>query len=141
MPHHQAAIDMATLALERSDRSQVRVLAREIITAQEAEIAQMRSWYLSWFGEELTSDGGSMAGMDHGGMDMGDLGSLTGEEFDRAFLAMMIPHHARAIAMAESVMMGSPREETMALAEEIIATQAAEIGKMQRWREQWFPRS
>ena len=53
---------------------------------------------------------------------------------------MMIPHHASAITMAESVMMGSPRDDVAMLADEIIAAQATEIGQMQRWREQWFPR-
>jgi uncharacterized protein (DUF305 family) len=52
---------------------------------------------------------------------------------------MMIPHHASAITMADSAMMGSPREEINVLAEEIVAAQAKEIGQMQRQREQWFP--
>ncbi|MGE3137938.1 MAG: DUF305 domain-containing protein [Thermoleophilia bacterium] len=144
VPHHQSAVDMATLALVRTERPEIRSLARDIIAAQEEEISEMQAWHRQWFGEELrTSDAatqGSMNGMSHGGTDMGDLEKLEGDEFDLAFLSMMIPHHASAIMMAESVLMSSPRGQVVVLAEDIIATQAAEIGQMQRWRGEWFPR-
>jgi uncharacterized protein (DUF305 family) len=149
VPHHRSAVDMATLALVRTERPEIRRLARNIIAAQEAEISEMQSWHREWFGEELQTSGGaatgSMGGMDHGGMEMGgmetgDLEGLRGDAFDRAFLSMMIPHHASAIMMAENVLLSSPREQVVALAEGIIATQAEEIGQMQRWRAEWFPR-
>src|SRR3989344_7040356 len=52
IPHHEGAIAMAKIALERSKRSEVLDLANAIIKAQEAEIADMRGWYLSWYGAE-----------------------------------------------------------------------------------------
>jgi uncharacterized protein (DUF305 family) len=134
VPHHQSAIDMAELAIEKAQRPQVRRLAREIVAAQEAEIARMESWYQSWYGEKLVP---SMSGP-HGNVDMAELESAK-DDFDRVFLRMMIPHHASAIMMADAVMMSEPRSEIEALANEIIAAQAKEIGQMQRWREQWYP--
>ena len=44
MPHHQGAIDMARIELEHGKDPKVRKLAREIIKAQNTEIAFMKAW-------------------------------------------------------------------------------------------------
>jgi uncharacterized protein (DUF305 family) len=132
VPHHESAVEMATMALDKSTRPQVRQLAQGIIDAQEAEIAQMRDWHQEWYGAELQSDAAMHT-------DMGDLEQATGPDFDRMFLRMMIAHHASAIMMADAVTMDDPRAEVTTLAGEITAAQSKEIGEMQEWREQWFP--
>jgi uncharacterized protein (DUF305 family) len=48
--HHQEAIDMANEALANAEHVEIKTLAQAIITAQEAEIAQMQAWRSEWFG-------------------------------------------------------------------------------------------
>jgi uncharacterized protein (DUF305 family) len=44
IPHHQGAIDMAKVVVAHGKDPQVKKLAREIIKAQESEIALMQAW-------------------------------------------------------------------------------------------------
>ncbi|MDX2271044.1 MAG: DUF305 domain-containing protein [Cyanobacteriota bacterium] len=53
IPHHQGAIAMADLALERSQRPEVRALAESIKKTQTQEIEQMQSWYRQWYGADV----------------------------------------------------------------------------------------
>lgn len=46
--HHQGAIDMANLVLQKSTRPELRNLANEIIAAQTKEINQMKTWQQQW---------------------------------------------------------------------------------------------
>jgi uncharacterized protein (DUF305 family) len=48
IPHHQMAVKMAQMALERATHPEIRTLAQSIITSQSAEIVQMQGWQQAW---------------------------------------------------------------------------------------------
>lgn len=137
IPHHEGAIAMAEIALERSERAEVRSLAEGIIEAQAREIVDMKAWYAAWFGG-VPSDSG-MGGMHMGGMegDVGVLRTIDATEFDAEFLRQMIPHHEMAIVMAEMLASGTERDEMKKLADQIITSQAREIQVMRSWLAGW----
>ncbi len=70
IPHHNGAIAMAELALERSGREEIRSLSEDIIKAQTLENNQMKEWYQAWFGGEVPESFSGMSGMMHGQMPM-----------------------------------------------------------------------
>lgn len=49
--HHEGGIMMAKDALTKSDRPEIKELARKIIDSQEKEIQQMKDWEKSWYGQ------------------------------------------------------------------------------------------
>ncbi|MGH2898179.1 MAG: DUF305 domain-containing protein, partial [Solirubrobacteraceae bacterium] len=100
-PHHESAVTMAKIAQERGDSAFVKQLADDIIRTQTEEIDVMRSE-----DQTLAAAGiqkGSLGVAEHMmGMD-GDVASLkTATPFDKAFIAMMIPHHEGAVTMANA---------------------------------------
>src|SRR6266508_4245680 len=72
---------------------------------------------------------GTGMGMATPGTGMGMMG-----EFDLMFIDLMIPHHESAVAMAQVALTRAEHEEIRQLAEDIIASQSAEISHMQVWR-------
>lgn len=50
--HHQGAVEMASMAQQMTEHSEIKTLADAIITAQNTEIEQMKSWLKEWFGAE-----------------------------------------------------------------------------------------
>lgn len=49
IPHHESAVTMAQEALNKSQRPQIKQLAQEIATLQQAEIDQMKQWRQAWY--------------------------------------------------------------------------------------------
>ena len=49
IPHHEGAVTMAQDALKKSKRPEIKQLAKEIISAQHKEIAQMKQWRKAWY--------------------------------------------------------------------------------------------
>ncbi|PTR30198.1 uncharacterized protein (DUF305 family) [Rhodococcus sp. OK519] len=79
----------------------------------------------------------SMPGMEGGGHGMmtGDqmkaLENANGPEFDRMWLEMMIEHHQGAVASSEQILQNGENEQVRQLAQQIVASQQAEIAQME----------
>lgn len=48
--HHEGAVAMAQAALKNAQHAEITTMANAIISAQTAEIAQMKGWQKSWYG-------------------------------------------------------------------------------------------
>lgn len=157
IPHHEQAVEMAELVPSRSGNPEVVALAEQIEKAQGPEIEQMEGWLRAWgvpepSGVPTPGNGETTAqgheGMNHGemssmpGMSGGHEGMMTGEQmqalenangadFDRMWLEMMIEHHEGAVASSEQILDTGESEQVRQLAQQIVASQQAEITQMQ----------
>jgi uncharacterized protein (DUF305 family) len=73
-----------------------------------------------------------------GPMPMQPLDQLSGDDFDRAFLAQMIMHHAMAVMMARPVVANASHQELKDLGQAIIDDQTREIAQMRQWAADWY---
>ncbi len=135
VPHHQCGIDMAQAELSYGHNERLRRLAQEIIVSQQEEIVEMRLALVSAAAspstgpEDTTFVAESDAAMTRM---MAAMRIKPSNDVDRDFVAMMVPHHQGAIAMAQSELSYGHNEALRGLAQEIIATQEQEITVMQR---------
>lgn len=65
------------------------------------------------------------------------LKNKTGDDFDKAFVEMMISHHEGAVAMAELIPTRAKHDEIKQLGEAIITAQTKEITEMKQWQQSW----
>ncbi len=158
IPHHQQAIEMADIALDsaRNAGPAVKDLATRIQGAQGPEIQLMTGWLKAWGqpvgmpgmsmdhemapGETMAA-GETMAGME--GMEgmegmmsadeMVGLEKVTGADFDKAWVEMMIRHHDGAVVMSKTEQTEGKSPEAIALAGKIITAQEAEIEEMKKF--------
>jgi uncharacterized protein (DUF305 family) len=139
VPHHQGAIDMAEVALQNAEHPEIRTLATNIISAQEAEIEQLKAIKQRQYGTAEVPTQLSSEEMQMMGMTMSPQELANEQPFDKAFIDAMIPHHHSAIEMAQVAQENSTDPEIQDLAQGIITGQQAEIQQMTDWRKEWYP--
>ena len=80
-------------------------------------------------------------GTDHKSMSMMDMNKqlegLSGDDYDKAFIEMMITHHEGAVDMAELSASRAKHDEIKQLSQAIITAQDKEIADMKQWQRDW----
>jgi uncharacterized protein (DUF305 family) len=149
--HHLQGVEMANVALERSEDPAVRSLAFDISSTQTNQAGRMEGWLSLWglrpTGGEvmawMSGDGGHAGHeMDMGGdagvlmpgmateEELAELRELSGTAFDVQFLRLMIRHHQGGLDMAVHAAEHAEVAAVRRLAETIAAAQTAETATM-----------
>jgi uncharacterized protein (DUF305 family) len=151
--HHAQAVWMTGLVEARTQRPDLRLVAKRIELTQQDEMALMRRWLQdrgqpvpasgdprAAMGMSMPMDGHAMPMGEHAMMpgmlsadEMSRLEASTGTEFDRRFLEGMIRHHEGALVMVAQLF-GTPgagqESEIFRFASDVDADQRAEIARM-----------
>lgn len=140
--HHESAMNMAEMALASAKHQEIKDLAANINASQGKEVSEMRSWQIQW--KYPATSGHSMTGMMEAGDSMdgmadmnAQLKGLSGDAFDKKFLALMIEHHQGALDMAKPAQTNAYHQEVKILATSIISAQTQEIEEMKAWQKLW----
>ena len=128
--HHQGAVAMSKLVLEKGTNEEIKSLATNIKTNQEAEIAKMYTIIKNFktlvpdgkpvkIHEELTESMNSMMSNMSGINTTGDV--------DKDFIMLMIPHHQSAVKMAKDQLKYGKQPALKEMAQQMITDQEKEI--------------
>ncbi len=133
IPHHRQGMAMADLARTRAVRGEVRTLAMAVETTQGDEVRAMTAWLLGW-GRPLTAD--ARAHDAHGGLhatspeEITTLAKMTGAEFERRFLNVMIAHQTNAMEMARAEVGAGMNAQVKSFAHRIDQSRLAQVRQM-----------
>ncbi|MCZ2805733.1 DUF305 domain-containing protein [Modestobacter sp. VKM Ac-2983] len=140
IPHHEGALMMSAVAIDRASDPRVVDLAERIEAGQDPEIDLMTGWLEEW--DQPLDESGHMGAMDHGSGDMGGMDGgmgmgmeqmpAAGRDFDRMWLGAMIEHHEGAVEMAQTEVEDGRNAEAVDLARSISETQTQEIEEMRQ---------
>lgn len=133
--HHEGGVAMAELAAQKAARPEIKAFGSTMVADQRAEVARMRFMRNQWFAAAPPAVNMNLPGMmESHDMSIDHMTSLSGPDFDRMFIDMMITHHEGAVAMSREALNRAGHQELKALAAEIIDKQESEIRKMKGWR-------
>ena len=136
--HHQMAIEMAQAAQQSAQLPEIRQIADDVISAQQAEIEELRSIKEREIGSSELPTAMNPEDPSHKAMLMPDQLAQQGS-FDLAFIDSMIPHHASAIEMASVALLQSGNAEIKDLSRRVVDAQSREIGQLIELRQQNYP--
>lgn len=93
----------------------------------------MQSWLADWYGVSYspTMTSGQQQMMDR-------MAAMSPEEFEIEFLKMMIRHHWKAMVRASGCLERAYHDELIAMCENIVLAQSAEIEQMRTWLCNWY---
>lgn len=134
--HHQAAIDMCKIEIAQGRDEQIIAMAQSIQTLQTAQIEQMELFIANYkipvVKTGMTGNQPILPLIMKSMMNKMNNMAMTGHT-DQDFIAMMIPHHRSAVAMAENELRHGKDEELKKLAEQMIVDQNNEIEEFKAW--------
>jgi uncharacterized protein (DUF305 family) len=144
--HHAQAVAMALVAWQRASQPETRTMAYATVTAQQAQVGIMQTWLSHWHllptssaapmawipgGARMLSADGRMPGM-ASTAELAQLEAAQGKQLDVLFCQLMIRHHLGGVHMIDAVLAQSDRLEVLDLAENMKASQQADVTTMQR---------
>jgi uncharacterized protein (DUF305 family) len=135
--HHQMALEMAEIEVQKGTRPELKALAAKMIEDQRREIDELKAIKQKNFGSSDVPTMMHHDDMENAGMLMPDEMAMQ-PDVDKAFIDSMMPHHAGAIEMASVALRRSGIAELRAMSRNIIDAQAEEIGQLIEWRKDWY---
>jgi uncharacterized protein (DUF305 family) len=131
LPHHEQAVEMSDMLLDKGDTidSDVVALAEQIKTEQGPEIDQLTTWLSDWGQDTEASMDHSMDGM-MSDDDMDALESAEGNAAATLFLEQMTVHHEGAVEMAQTEVDKGENPDAVEMAGNIVSSQTEQIDQM-----------
>ncbi len=134
--HHQMAIDMSLAELKKGSDKTIKNMANKIIVAQETEIKLMQQFVENYkIPETKNKPFKSYKIASEMKMMIKNIDKIKmTKNNDKDYVAMMIPHHKSAVAMAKNQLKYGSQQILIELSKNIIDVQTYEISVFKKWQ-------
>jgi uncharacterized protein (DUF305 family) len=126
--HEASAIAVESLAAQKAVHREVQNAANTSLGSRAERLGRMELWSRQWYRHELKPEI-----TDEGTARLTPLKSLTGTEFEHAFLRTMLVYDQEAIDLATPAAAQSPHKEVRTMAQDIIMEETKDIAEMRQW--------
>lgn len=130
--HHQGAVDMAKIVIDKGTDAKMKSMAQNIVTMQTEGVSKLREFISTY----------KSSGMKHG---EGELQKMLTEmqnamqqmqmsgSTDKDFAAMMISHHEEGIKMSNAQLANGMSDQLKQMAKKSIAADKKDISEFRTW--------
>jgi uncharacterized protein (DUF305 family) len=127
MPHHHIGMELIDQATRRVDDTRLRRLVFEMSSYHLSELAQLHEWAEEWQVEPAFDFPGDITESDLAG-----LFALSGPNYDRRWLDLMIEHHEGALEITERQTKAGSNDAAIDMAESVSEIQRRDIVDMKQ---------
>lgn len=131
--HHALAVKLASLCEGRATHAELITMCNEMRAAQLEEIGKLQVGLKAWYG--ITHEPQLF---DHEMQDLAQMASLSGAEFEKVFMKMMVPHHLVAIEEASVCLVRAYHGQLLNLCHDMVKMQSEEIRTLRDWLCKWY---
>ncbi|RYE22095.1 MAG: DUF305 domain-containing protein [Sphingobacteriales bacterium] len=133
--HHQGAVNMSKLLVEKGSNAILEEFAQKVITDQEKEIAVMKRFADNANPAASSTSADFQKAMNQSMMAMMNAKTTVHNQADKDYAAQMIPHHQSAVDMAKAYLQYGKDPILNSLCQGIVNAQSTEIDWLTEWLE------
>lgn len=138
MIHHQGAIDMAKVEVQKGKDPEMKKMAQKIVDSQTKEAGQLDQLMLTLKNgaknyDPMNKTSGASKAMSDNMAAMMKTGHMSMTSTDHEFADMMTKHHKDGMMMAKSILAHAKNGKLRSIAQKSIPEQSNDIGQMEQW--------
>ena len=134
--HHVVAVYMANSCVNKASHADLVALCKEIGISQAAQITQMNYYLASYYGVYQ-----AITPLEQDEFILDRLSKVSGDNFDKLWLELMLSHHAQAVTTGKVCANGAEHGNVKELCQAIVYVQSAQIQQMADMLKNWYGKS
>jgi len=133
----QQASELLAIAETKAQHRELKEFARQRRQSLQRDLAQLQAWRTAWFPTQPATSASTLPGMQPMSAPTDKLQTLTGQEFDQQFLAVLIESQQGAAELARDILNHGEHAELKQFAAQLQQDYPQQIEQLRTWQNSW----